>query len=261
MGLFLIGSQPKDTLKARTSESVSPVVAPSVQQFVHDMRSPLSVLNACAAALSSLEAGSATAEAGNPSIPQSVRSLISRAQSRIENMLLDLEPKKSQPQKTAAPQDLGTRQVQAVRVGVASVCQEFRFTLDSQIVFLEKHGKLTASSDSVQATLGQLQRVITNLLQNATESGAKLILIYSWEDMAGLHLVIRDHGPGMPSEIAAQIGQRGQSFGQKPAGAGRGLGLAHAIEVLQNAGGNLKLTTAPGWGTRFSLFLPFAKRS
>ncbi len=67
-------------------------------------------------------------------------------------------------------------------------------------------------------------------------------------------LSVRDSGPGMPPEVRDRIFD--PFFTTKPPGKGTGLGLSIVYGLIQSAGGFIDLTTEPGCGTTFDIYLP-----
>lgn len=67
---------------------------------------------------------------------------------------------------------------------------------------------------------------------------------------------VRDNGPGMPAEIVRRIFN--EPLTTKPAGMGTGLGLGSVKELVVAAKGAVRLTTKPGQGSTFTVFLPLA---
>jgi signal transduction histidine kinase len=67
---------------------------------------------------------------------------------------------------------------------------------------------------------------------------------------------VADNGAGMSSETLARAFE--PFFTTKPVGSGTGLGLAQVHAFALQSGGNIKLSSAPGEGTRVSLYLPAA---
>jgi two-component system sensor histidine kinase RegB len=73
---------------------------------------------------------------------------------------------------------------------------------------------------------------------------------------AGVRLIIRDQGPGMPSEVLARAGE--PFFTTKQPGQGMGLGLFLARSVIERLGGTLDIHSHPGEGTQAVVVLPAA---
>ena len=67
-------------------------------------------------------------------------------------------------------------------------------------------------------------------------------------------LSVVDNGCGMTAEVAARAFD--PFFSTKPMGQGTGLGLSMTYGFVRQSGGQLRLLTAPGEGTRVKLYLP-----
>ena len=104
----------------------------------------------------------------------------------------------------------------------------------------------------------QLELVLLNLAANAAHAmpdGGRAMLALQARDGA-MHLALSDTGHGMAADVAARALE--PFFTTKPAGQGTGLGLAVAADLLGDAGGGIRLETAPGAGTTVHLTLPLA---
>jgi signal transduction histidine kinase/CheY-like chemotaxis protein len=69
-----------------------------------------------------------------------------------------------------------------------------------------------------------------------------------------LRLSVLDNGRGMSAEVAARAFD--PFFSTKPMGQGTGLGLSMTYGFVRQSGGQLRLLSTPGAGTRVELYLP-----
>lgn len=110
----------------------------------------------------------------------------------------------------------------------------------------------------VVADKTQLNRLFTNLLQNAVQSteGAENPSIWVDEQRQGLEVVIsvRDNGMGIPPAIQDKIFM--PNFTTKSSGTG--LGLAMSKSIVEQAQGRIWFETAQGVGTVFYVALPIS---
>jgi len=67
-------------------------------------------------------------------------------------------------------------------------------------------------------------------------------------------ITIADTGTGMPDHVRQRIFD--PFYTTKPAGQGTGLGLSMVYGMIQQSGGHIEVESAPGRGTKFSIFLP-----
>lgn len=69
-----------------------------------------------------------------------------------------------------------------------------------------------------------------------------------------LHIWIRDEGCGIPPQIAERIFE--PFFTTRQAGEGTGMGLSVVHGIIKSHGGEIAVESAPGAGTRVSVYLP-----
>ncbi|MBV6645461.1 MAG: GHKL domain-containing protein [Cyclobacteriaceae bacterium] len=114
---------------------------------------------------------------------------------------------------------------------------------------------------SIYACSGELIQIWVNLVKNAIESlnafnqDTRKVMITTQLDGVSIAVNIEDNGPGIPKEVWEKIFQ--PSFSTKVAGLSFGLGLGLTIvkRIIEEHGGEIKVTSQPGQ-TVFSVFLP-----
>ncbi len=121
-------------------------------------------------------------------------------------------------------------------------------------------GQLEEGALLVTSNSDRITQVLTNLARNAVEAlgeGGSLVIethrgVYR-AGRAGVELVVRDDGPGLPAAVLRQIYEPKVST----KGAGHsGLGLHISARLVTELGGAIDVRTAPGKGTAFAIFLP-----
>jgi signal transduction histidine kinase len=117
---------------------------------------------------------------------------------------------------------------------------------DAGVVELDVADDLAAIVDPLV-----LERVVTNLLVNASRYGAPPIRIEAQQRDRHLRVAIEDSGGGIPPELEGRIFDR---FA-RGADSGHGLGLAIARAYAQAHGGDL-VYDPRGGGARFELVIP-----
>jgi signal transduction histidine kinase len=110
----------------------------------------------------------------------------------------------------------------------------------------------------------QIQQALTNIVMNAlhaSPAGGKVLLsIEATEREANgrmapfVALVVHDEGPGIGLELKEKIFD--PFFTTKPLGAGTGLGLSVAKDIVEEHGGAIEVTSERGAGCTFKIYLP-----
>ncbi|MDB5104190.1 MAG: domain S-box protein [Fibrobacteres bacterium] len=120
---------------------------------------------------------------------------------------------------------------------------------------------------------GQMEQVILNLALNARDAmptGGRLSIetahvrlekgdsgaFFAIEPGRYVRLTVSDTGIGMSEDVKAHLFE--PFFTTKPPGQGTGLGLSTVYGILKTVGGNISVTSGPGAGTRFDVYLPVA---
>ena len=108
---------------------------------------------------------------------------------------------------------------------------------------------------SVVADRFVLDRVVTNLLVNATRHGAPPIVVTAECDDGELRIAVSDAGPGVPEELRDRLFER---FARGGDPRGSGLGLAIALSYARAHGGDL-VYDPRGAGARFQVTIPLTQ--
>jgi len=117
----------------------------------------------------------------------------------------------------------------------------------------------------VEANEARLGQVFLNLVINAAhaipEGRAEANLIQVSARTEGQHVVVEisDTGVGMSSELLEHIFT--PFFSTRPAGIGTGLGLTICRRLVEDIGGELRVTSREGKGSTFTIVLPQTERS
>jgi PAS domain S-box-containing protein len=129
---------------------------------------------------------------------------------------------------------------------------------------------LTQDTWPIFADSGQIDRVLMNLSVNARDAmpNGGTIRIRTENAVVGhesagrppagdyVVITVEDTGPGIDPAVLAHIFE--PFVTTKPPGVGHGLGLATVHGIVEQTGGDIRVTSAPGRGARFSVFLPRA---
>lgn len=115
----------------------------------------------------------------------------------------------------------------------------------------------TSSSLEVRVDIGRVTQVLTNFLNNAckftSEGYIKLGYIYV-EDRNEVHIYVEDSGKGIPEEAQKIIFSRFYKHDEFTQGTGLGLSICKVI--IKKLGGQIKLQSEEGKGSRFTIVLP-----
>lgn len=126
--------------------------------------------------------------------------------------------------------------------------------------YAEKHGvriqhTVAASDVSAYGDRSLLMQALLNIIKNAVEASAAGDEIRIRIAPAGeryLVIEIQDQGEGMDQEALEKIYEPFYTTKEN----GTGLGLAISRQIIEGQGGHMEVSSSPGKGTLFRLFLP-----
>lgn len=136
---------------------------------------------------------------------------------------------------------------------VQDVFQKFELAAQERQVALQ--ADIAPQLPPVHADLGLVERVLTNLLDNAlrhTPPGGAVTVVLAREGDA-LAVQVQDTGPGIAPELREGLFERPFTMGGSRRGGGLGLRIAHRILALHGSRIALVQMQAPGAAFRFTL--------
>ena len=110
----------------------------------------------------------------------------------------------------------------------------------------------------VRANAAEMRRIFTNLILNAIDAmpGGGTLIVGCEETDGRVQAFVEDTGVGIPAESRAHIFEPYYTTKNK----GTGLGLSSALKIIHAQQGEIKFTSKPGAGTRFTVELPAVSR-
>jgi signal transduction histidine kinase len=145
-----------------------------------------------------------------------------------------------------------------------------RETLDAFAWPLEQHGfklEISVAPDlpDVPMDADAVGQALANLVDNAIKYSAeeRSIAVDARRSGDRLALSVSDHGVGIPAAEQARIFEKFYRVGRSDTQGrrGSGVGLALVRHVAEAHGGAVTVASAPGEGSRFTLWLPLAERT
>jgi len=119
--------------------------------------------------------------------------------------------------------------------------EQIHHKIDREKISLVLFNLLLNARDAVEETTGSRKEIIITIGATRTEKGECLLIR------------VADNGVGIEKSRVDKIFERYYSTKKEK---GTGLGLAIVKEIIEEYGGEVKLETEPGKGSRFSLLLP-----
>lgn len=139
---------------------------------------------------------------------------------------------------------------------ISDVAQKFELTARTREVNL--HIDLPGPLPLVNADVSMIERVVTNLLDNAmrhTPTGGEIRLAV-WQENEQLQVEVADNGSGVDASLRDELFQRPSALNSQASRENRGgLGLLIVKRMLELHGGGIRLMDSVS-GARFRFFVP-----
>jgi two-component system phosphate regulon sensor histidine kinase PhoR len=226
-----------------------------VANVSHEIRTPLTVMSGFIETLQSLNLDSIEKER--------YLSLMSVQAERMEDLVNDLLIL-SQLEGSALPSNSDPISIEGLMAGIES---EARGLSDSQLFEGEAPQVLQFETPQGVQVLGaskELHSAISNLVNNAvryTPSGGSISATWSYLADKRMQFSVVDTGPGIATEHLPRLTERFYRVDRSRSreSGGTGLGLAIVKHVMQRHGGELKIESELGKGSRFTLIFPASR--
>ncbi|HVN57794.1 MAG TPA: HAMP domain-containing sensor histidine kinase [Bacteroidales bacterium] len=148
-------------------------------------------------------------------------------------------------------------------VSLHSIIERTIETIDIQVQ--QKHGKirtrLEAENDTINADAEHFTNLVHNLLDNAIKYSPEFpdITVSTVNRDGGIIMAVEDKGIGMSKSVQAKIFERfyRQTSGDIHDVKGFGVGLNYVKAIVDAHRGNISVSSEPGKGSRFEVYLPF----
>jgi two-component system nitrogen regulation sensor histidine kinase NtrY len=202
----------------------------TARRVAHEMRNPLTPMRLAVAQL---------ARSGADEHREAIEVLAAESD-RLEQLAREFTEFGRLPEGPAAPVDFTELLAELARTSLPPTMKA-RVNLDPATPVLLGH-------------YDPLRRAFSNLLRNAAEAceeQGELDITAAPDDGGGVRIEIRDHGPGVPADLADRVfdpyytGKTG----------GTGLGLALVKQTIEMHGGTISLSHTPGGGATFQVRL------
>ncbi|MEZ4485760.1 MAG: HAMP domain-containing sensor histidine kinase [Syntrophotaleaceae bacterium] len=149
-------------------------------------------------------------------------------------------------------------QLEQVPVGpaLARVVERYRLLAPKYIFEVEVAND---APDQVLADTGKLEQVLENLLSNAVKYSAEgsLVRIVAEKVEGYCQITVVDQGIGMNSQQIGRVFDRFyRANSSNTAAKGIGLGMSIAKQIVEQHGGNIRVESNPGAGTRVIFTVP-----
>jgi len=217
-----------------------------VADAAHELRTPLATLRAN---LEVIQQDPNTTLSDYREMVQVLDRTLSRMECLVEDLLLLAKGEKEVQRETASLEVVLTQAVDEMKL----LAQAHDVTLDLEVI-----GELVVLADTPL-----LARAVGNLIENGiryNRPGGSVAVI-GYREANGVVIQVKDTGVGISSEELPHIFERFYRVDRSRARyrGGAGLGLSITARIVQLHDGHIRVESAPGVGSTFTIWLPCHK--
>jgi len=216
--------------------------AEMASRVAHDIRSPMSVLSRIT-----------DEQLQN----RDARQIITKATERLQNITDDLI-KNWQKQMTGQDLRASMAPVKKNSVSLKNIVGDLiaeKIKVYQHLENVKFELSDCSSNDALFINVSEFMRHLSNIVDNAVDavglSGKIIFRIFSDENTTCVE--VADTGCGIPAEILSQIGRQKLSLGKSN---GTGHGVYYARKFIKSLGGDLRIESVVGSGSKFTFIFP-----
>lgn len=216
--------------------------------LLREIGNPIAAIDGYARAMQEVQAGGNCGAAAQNSCDLGPILLETARLGAITHDIAELAATPASQYQLASPNEIVVQAIKLLRYEPSLIDIAVTTTLDPQL-------------PAVMAAADRLVLLLTHLVINAADATVTLpartgrIEIATRRDPRGVELSVTDNGCGMSPAVHERAFD--PLFTTKPAGRGSGLGLTLCRAIVQDHGGQIRIDSAPGHGSRVSIWLPF----
>jgi signal transduction histidine kinase len=202
--------------------------------ILHEVRNPINAILNASRAL--------TSNRLDDEMQQQLLEVVADAAVRIDEITSALDTH-------ARPAEAGTTTICDLREGIEATLKLLRHRLEEVVVHLDY-----TTDRLAEAPAGPMNQVLLNLIDNAVRMGASTLWLSVDCDGKEVIVQVGDDGPGVAKEDRERIFD--PFFTHRPHGDGTGLGLFLSRQMVEEAGGTLRVEDRSGGGALFIMAIP-----
>jgi signal transduction histidine kinase len=137
-------------------------------------------------------------------------------------------------------------------------CVETTLKLAKSVVASKRIRKLLGGTAPIRCAPSQINQVLLNLITNAAQATSDengiVTVVTRMHDPQHVAVDVIDNGVGIAPDVLPRVFD--PFFTTKQVGKGTGLGLSIAYKIVEQHGGEIKIHSKEGVGTKFSVLFP-----